>query len=299
MKRLEGKVVMVTGSGRGFGRAMALAYGLEGATVICVARTISELNGTRDLIHSSGGDAAVLRVDLAVPGEIESLRQAVVERFGGLDVLVNNAATSLWKTFDEITLEDWDRTLGVNLRAPFLLVKAFKDSIMARGGGSIINITSRSAETGFVAEVGYCPSKYGLEGLTQCLALELRLLGIAVNSLNVSAPEGRRLKPTELTLREAADMPEEVRSRIASEEEMVEAFTNAWVFLALQKGGGVTGQRLSTKSLAEELDREGWEAVEERLRSRLTKAVYQPYDFPRKVRYQTTDGGWNELIFAP
>ena len=299
MRRLEGKVVMVTGSGRGFGRSMALAYGLEGARVVCLARTVSELEGTRDLIHSSGGDAEVLRVDLTVPDEIDSLGEAVEEGFGGLDVLVNNAATSPWKTLDETTLEDWDRALGVNLRAPFLLAKAFKGSMADRGGGSIINVTSRSAEMGFVAEVGYCPSKYGLEGLTQCLALELRPLGIAVNSLNVSAPEGRRLKPTELTLREAAEMPAEEMSRIASEEEMVAAFTDAWTFLALQRGSGVTGQRLSTKGLAEELGRYGWEAVEERLKGRLTKAVYQPYDFPRKVRYQTPGGGWAELVYEP
>lgn len=276
---------------------MALAYGLEGAKVVCVARTVSELEGTRDLIHSSGGDAEVLRVDLAVSDEIDSLREAVEEGFGGLDVLVNNAATSPWKTLDETTLEDWNRTLDVNLRAPFLLAKAFKDSMADRGGGSIINVTSRSAELGFVAEVGYCPSKYGLEGLTQCFALELRPLDIAVNSLNVSAPEGKRLKPTELTLREAAEMSEEERSGIASEVEMVEAFTNAWVFLALQRGSGVTGQRLSTRGLAEELDRDGWEAVEERLKGKLTMAVYQPYDFPRKVRYQTPEGDWDELIF--
>ncbi len=297
MRRLEGKVALVTGSGRGFGRSIALAYGLEGAKVVCVARTVSELEGTRDLILSSGGDAEVLRVDLAVPDEIDSLREVVEEGFGGLDVLVNNAATSPWKILDEMTVEDWDRTLWVNLRAPFLLAKAFKGSMTDRGGGSIINVTSRSAEMGFVAEVGYCPSKYGLEGLTQCLALELKPLDIAVNSLNVSAPEGKRLKPTELTLREAAEMSEEERSRIASDAEMVEAFTDVWAFLALQKGSGVTGQRLSTRGLAEELDRDGWEAVEERLKGRLTMAVYQTYDFPRKVRYQTPQGGWDELAF--
>jgi gluconate 5-dehydrogenase len=299
MRRLEGKVVMVTGSGRGFGRSMALAYALEGATVVCVARTLSELNGTRDMIRASGGDAVVFRVDLAVPDEIDSLGETVVKQFGGLDVLVNNAATSPWKTLEETTLEDWDRVLGVNLRAPFLLAKAFKDPMATRGGGSIINVTSKSAEIGFVAEIGYCPSKYGLEGLTQCLALELRPVGIAVNSLNVSAPEGRRLKPTELTLQEATRMPEDEWSRIASEEEMVDAFKDAWTFLALQRGDRVTGRRLSTKGLVEDLENYGWEGVEERLRGKLTIAVYQPYDFPRKVRYQTPEGGWDELVFEP
>jgi len=299
MMRLEGKVVMVTGSGRGFGRSMALAYGLEGATVICVARTLSELNGTRDMIRASGGDAMIFVVDLAVPEEIDSLVKEVMERCGGLDVLVNNAATSPWKLMGETSLEDWNRVLGVNLRAPFLLAKAFKDSMATRGGGSIINVTSRSAEVGFVAEIGYCPSKYGLEGLTQCLALELRPLGIAVNSLNVSAPEGRRLKPTELTLREASVMPADERSRFASEEEMMDAFKDAWTFLALQRGDGVSGRRLSTKRLAEDLEKEGWAEVKERLRGKLTKAVYEPYDFPRKVRYQTPEGGWEELVFEP
>jgi NAD(P)-dependent dehydrogenase (short-subunit alcohol dehydrogenase family) len=297
MKRLEGKVVMVTGSGRGFGRSMALAYGLEGATVVCVARTLSELNSTRDMIKESGGKAVVFSVDLAIPKEIDSLGKTVMKRFGGIDVLVNNAATSPWKTLENTTLEDWDRVLGVNLRAPFLLAKAFKAPMTIRGGGSIINITSKSAEIGFVAEIGYCPSKYGLEGLTQCLALELRSLGIAVNSLNVSAPEGKQLKPTELTLREASETPEDEQSKIASEEEMVNAFKDAWTFLALQRGDGVTGLRLSTKGLAQDLEKDGWEDVVERLKGKLTIAVYQPYDFPRKVRYQTPEGGWEELVF--
>jgi NAD(P)-dependent dehydrogenase (short-subunit alcohol dehydrogenase family) len=169
----------------------------------------------------------------------------------------------------------------------------------SRGGGSIINVTSRSAEIGFVAEIGYCPSKFGLEGLTQCLALELKLQGIAVNSLNVSSPEGKRLKPTELTVQEVNNMPQMEQSNFANEEEMVEAFSDAWVFLALQKSGGVTGQRLSTKFLANELEMYGWANVEERLRGKLTQAVYQQYDFPSKVRYQTAEGGWKELVFEP
>ncbi len=297
--KLDGKIVLVTGSGRGFGRSMALAYGREGAMVICVARTLSELIGTRDMIRLSGGEAEVFSIDLAIPEEIDSLKRKVEKKFGGIDVLVNNAATSPWKTLDETTLDDWNRILAVNLRAPFLLVKAFKDIMTSRGGGSIINVTSRSAEIGFIAEIGYCPSKFGLEGLTQCLALELKLHGIAVNSLNVSSPEGKRLKPTELTIQEVNKMPQMEQSNFAGEEDMVEAFSDAWVFLALQKSGGITGQRLSTKFLANELKMYGWENVEERFRGKLTQAVYQQYDFPSKVRYQTAEGGWKELVFEP
>jgi NAD(P)-dependent dehydrogenase (short-subunit alcohol dehydrogenase family) len=296
--RLKGRVVMVTGSGRGFGRSMAIAYGREGASVISVARTISELEGTEDAIRSQGGEVLTVPTDLASAEEILQLRDRVLGAYGRLDVLVNNAATSPWITVEEMTVEDWDWTVAVNLRAPFLLSKAFLEAMKAQGGGSIINVSSKSAEMGFVAEAAYCASKYGLEGLTQCLALEMKPHNVAVNSLNVSAPEGRRLKPTELTLAEAEKMPGEIRESYADDESMVDAFTDAWVFLALQDGDGVTGQRFVTKALAEELERDGWEAVAERSRGKLTKTVYEPYEFPGSVRYQTSDGGWKELKFG-
>ena len=151
---------------------------------------------------------------------------------------------------------------------------------------------------GFVAEVAYCPSKYGLEGLTQRLALELKQLNIAVNSLNVSAPWGTRLKPTELTQDEAEAMPDEVKSHFPGVESMVDAFSEAWGFLAMQDGRGVTGQRLSTKDLAEKLSRNSWEEVQRMHRGKLTRAVYTPYVFPETVRYQTPGGGWKEFDFS-
>jgi NAD(P)-dependent dehydrogenase (short-subunit alcohol dehydrogenase family) len=214
-----------------------------------------------------------------------------------LDVLVNNAATSPWLTLEETTLRHWDRVMSVNLRAPFALTKAFLPSMKERGGGSVINISSKSAEVGFVAESAYCPSKYGLEGLTQCLALELRPHNIAVNSLNVSAPEGLRLKPTEMTLRQAQDMPEEATRLHADDASMVECFGDAWTFLAIQRGDGVTGQRLSTRDLAETLRSGGEQAAYDRWRGKLMQAVYTPFDWPYRVRFQTPDGGWKELIY--
>ena len=297
MRRLEGKVILVTGSGRGFGRSVAVAYAMEGAKVVSVARTISELDHTANVIHARGGEVLTVPADLSRVEEIYRLRDEVLKTYDRLDVLFNNAATSPWKTIDEMTVEDWDRTIAVNLRAPFLLTKAFLETMKSQGGGSIVNVTSASAERGFVAELAYCPSKYGLEGLTQCLALELRPLNIAVNSLNVAAPPGKSLKPTELTDAKAREMPAEIRSRYAGVDSMVEAFRDAWVFVALQDASGVTGQRLSTRRLAEELKRDGWDEVTERYRGKLTKAVYEQYDFPKRVRYQTPDGGWKELRF--
>jgi NAD(P)-dependent dehydrogenase (short-subunit alcohol dehydrogenase family) len=244
-----------------------------------------------------GGEALAISMDLSKEDDIYKLRDQVLDKYGRLDILVNNAATSLWKTVESMSVAEWDFTLAVNLRAPYILTKAFLDNMKKQGSGNIINVTSRSAEIGFVAEIGYCPSKFGIEGLTQALALELKQYNIAVNSLNVGAPEGRRLKPTELTLKEAEEMPEDVKSRYATDEELVEAFTDAWTFLAMQDGYGVSGQRLGTKQIAEYLSRYGWEAATANWSKKLTQAVYTTYDWPKSVRYQTPEGGIKELKF--
>ena len=297
LKRLGGKVILVTGSGRGFGRGMAYSYALEGAKVIAVARTSRELETLKKAVESKGGECTISATDLSKFEEVTKLKDFVEKRYGRLDVLVNNAATSPWKLFEDTTIEEWDKTISVNLRAPFALSKLFLPMMKKQGRGSIINVTSASAQIGFIAEIGYCPSKFGLEGLTQCLAMELHPYNIAVNSLNVAAPEGKRLKPTELTLDEASKMPEELRVLYADDESMANAFSEAWSFLALQDTHGVTGQRLGTKQLAEYLKANGWEAAVATWSGKLTKVVYVTYDIPEKVRYQTPEGGIKEFYF--
>ncbi|MGD0804720.1 MAG: SDR family oxidoreductase [Candidatus Bathyarchaeia archaeon] len=297
LNRLEGKVVLVTGSGRGFGRGMAYAYAREGANVAVAARTVNELTSLKESIEKKGGECLITPTDLSKVDDLNRLRDTIENKFGRLDVLVNNAATSPWKLFEETSVEEWDKTISVNLRAPFILSKLFLPMMKKQGKGSIINVSSASAQIGFVAEVGYCPSKFGLEGLTQCLAMELYPYNIAVNSLNVAAPEGKRLKPTELTLSEASMMPEEVRKMYADDESMADAFSEAWAFMALQNAHDVTGQRLGTKQLADFLRMNGWDAAVATWRAKLTKAVYVTYDLPEKVRYQTPEGGIKELFF--
>lgn len=294
--RLKGKTVLVTGSGRGFGQSMAVAYAAEGAHVISTARTTSELENTENLILFIGGVVSTVPCDLA---NLSSIRGLVdfIEAKGGVDVLVNNAATSPWKLLGDMSVEDWDMTLAVNLRAPFLLSKLLHKGIESRGGGSIINISSGSARKGFVAESAYCPSKFGLEGLTQCLALELKNHNIAVNSLNVGAPPSYRLKPTELSEKEALRVPEEIRARYAPVDLMVQHFSNAWVFLALQKADGITGQRFSSRELGETLLALGEEELFNRYQGKLLEAEYHIVDFPETMRYQTPEGGWNEIKF--
>ena len=297
MNRLNEKVILVTGSGRGFGRGIAYSYALQGAKVVSVSRTVKELKDLENEASKKGGEILTIPTDLSKEDAIYSLRDKVLETYGRLDAIVNNAATSPWKLFDDMSLELWDRTIAVNLRAPFVLSKAFLETMKNQGYGSIVNVTSGSSNRGFVAETAYCPSKYGIEGLTQCLALELQPLNIAVNSLGVGAPPGQRLKPTELTLEEARNMPVEIREKYADDESMAEYFGEAWAFLALQDAHGVTGQRLGSRELADYLRRNGWEAAKANWRRKLTKAVYVSYDFPKSARYQTPEGGWKELHF--
>jgi len=297
MNRLNEKVILVTGSGRGFGRGIAYSYALQGAKVVSVSRTVKELKDLENEASKKGGEILTIPTDLSKEDAIYSLRDKVLETYGRLDAIVNNAATSPWKLFDDMSLELWDRTIAVNLRAPFVLSKAFLETMKNQGYGSIVNVTSGSSNRGFVAETAYCPSKYGIEGLTQCLALELQPLNIAVNSLGVGAPPGQRLKPTELTLEEARNMPVEIREKYADDESMAEYFGEAWAFLALQDAHGVTGQRLGSRELADYLRRNGWEAAKANWRRKLTKAVYVSYDFPKSARYQTPEGGWKELLF--
>ena len=119
MKRLEDKVILVTGSGRGFGRAMAYAYALEGAKVVTVSRTVSELKSLENAIQAKDGEVLTLPTDLTDIDSIYRMKEEVLDTYGRLDTLVNNAATSPWNTIEETSLQSWEHTFAVNLTAPF------------------------------------------------------------------------------------------------------------------------------------------------------------------------------------
>ena len=287
MKTLEGKVVLVTGAGRGFGKYITLAFGRMGAEVIAAARSTNELEAIKKSIEAKDGKCTIVPTDLVKLEDMTHLRDLVEKNYGKLDTLVNAAADNLWKEFEDVTIEEWDKSISINLRAPFILTKLFLPMMKKQGKGSIINISSGSAQVGFVAEIAYCPSKYGLEGMTQCLAMELYQYNIAVNSSGVGAPDGKILKPSKITPSEEREIPIEIRSTYADDESMVNAFSEAWSFLALQDAHGVTGQRFALRQLAEYLKVNGWEAAVANWKNKLTKAVYVSYDLPEKVRYDT------------
>jgi len=248
---LKDKVVLVTGGGRGIGRSVVVAYAEQGAKVITVARTTRDLEKTKEQVAKVGGSVLAIPMDISDDGQIAKLRDRILSEYGRLDVLVNNAAVMLLKLVDDMTIEDWDQTLNVNVRAPFMLVKAFWESMKTAGGGSIINVSSYASVSGWKQELHYCASKWGLDGFTRALAVEGYPYNIAVNSLFCGA---FKFKKTSWTDEHFASLPVEYRARFTDSR----LITPAFIYLAMQNAKGVTGRRLKADALTSRLQKEGW-----------------------------------------
>jgi NAD(P)-dependent dehydrogenase (short-subunit alcohol dehydrogenase family) len=188
MGKLDGKVALVTGGNRGIGRAIARGLAREGAAVVLAARDAARLDQAAAEIVERG-EAARDRV-LAVPADVtdeaqvEALFARSMERFGRLDVLVNNAGAFDGGPLDELSLETWEHVIAVNLRGPFLCTRAAMRIMKGQGGGRILNIGSISAQRVRPHSAPYSTSKHGLWGLTQAAALEGREHGIICSCLH-------------------------------------------------------------------------------------------------------------------
>jgi len=186
MPRLKDRVALVTGSGRGIGRAIALAFGREGARVAVTARTAAELESVAEAVRAAGGQALAVTADLAEPDAPAQLLRQVAGHFGPVEVLVNNAGVgSSASPRPVVEFEDafWDLTLRVNLTVPYLLSKGVLSDMLARRRGRIINIASVNSKVASLHGAAYAASKHGLLGLTRTLALEVAADGITVNAI--------------------------------------------------------------------------------------------------------------------
>ncbi len=173
----------MTGAGRGLGASVAELFAREGARVVVSDIDATSAHGTARRIVDAGGEAVGLHADVTSAADAERLTQVAVERFGGLDVLVNNAGIASAGTVCEVTPEEWDRVLAINLKGSYLCSRYAIAHMARSGGGSIVCIASASGVIGQQAQVAYNVSKHGVIGLVRCMALDHAADGIRVNAV--------------------------------------------------------------------------------------------------------------------
>ena len=240
--RLKGKVAVITGSSRGVGRAVALAYGKEGASVVvnyCSNEDAAgEVVGT---IGEMGGRAVPFRADVAKPAEAEALVQKAIEEFGGLDILVNNAGLSRPAMLLKMSEDEWDQVVDVHLKGAFFCTQSAASHMTQQKRGKIINVTSVAGIVGTVGQINYSAAKGGLISFTKSAARELARYHICVNaiSLGIVATDMTEKIRTDEKLREIY-MNRILLRRFAEPDDISPAF----VFLGSDESSYITGQLL-------------------------------------------------------
>jgi 3-oxoacyl-[acyl-carrier protein] reductase len=177
---LQGKVAIVTGAGRGIGKAVSLSLAQAGCRVVLAARTRQQIEAVQEEIRAKGGHALAVPTDLTLDDDIERLVETSQTNCGMVDILINNAGWGKRAPVASANVTDWDRTFRLNLRAPMMLAKALLPNMIARREGAVINIGSVSGKSGEANGAAYSASKFGLIGFTQSLYEEVREHGIKV-----------------------------------------------------------------------------------------------------------------------
>jgi 3-oxoacyl-[acyl-carrier protein] reductase len=180
LSSIEGKVAIVTGAGRGIGKAISVSLAKAGCRIVLAARTHEQIEAVQKEILSKGGDALAIPTDLTVDEDIQRLVEESQAKWGAVDILINNAGWGKRAPVVGASLTDWDQTFRLNLRAPMVLAKALLPNMIAKREGAVINIGSVSGKTGEANGAAYSASKFGLIGFTQSLFEEVREHGIKV-----------------------------------------------------------------------------------------------------------------------
>jgi 3-oxoacyl-[acyl-carrier protein] reductase len=239
MFNLKDRVALVTGASQGIGRATSLALAQAGARVIAAARNAEKLAGVVQEIHAAGGEALAVQMDVASADQIKAGFRQGLERFGRLDILVNNAAVTRDGLAVRMKAEDWDLVLRTNLTGAHLCIQQALAAMLRQRWGRIINVTSVVAETGNAGQANYVAAKAGLIGLTRAIATEVASRSITVNAIApgfiVSPMTGPLSQEVKDKLLERIPL-----GRMGQDAEVAAAV----VFLASDEAGYITGHVL-------------------------------------------------------
>lgn len=239
MARLNGRVAIVTGAAQGLGRAFAARLAADGAHVV-----VADRNGPRAASVAAEVDGYSVEVDVADEASVAALTSAVIDRYGGIDILVNNASlfsTLQMRPFEEIPVQEWDRVMAVNVRGTFLCTRAVTPAMRAAGYGKVVNISSATVWIGRPHYLHYVTSKMAVIGMTRALATELGPDNITVNAVTPGA--------TETEIPRATVTPQQVRQIIAGQaikrREVPGDLVGVVSFLCSPDSDFMTGQTLN------------------------------------------------------
>ena len=252
---LRDRVAVVTGAGRGLGRSISVRLAQRGADVVLAARTAGDLEATARLVREEGREAVPVPTDVGDPDQVAELARVVLQRFGRVDVLVNNAGirgptAPLWETDPA----DWEQVVRVNLTAAFLCSRAFVPAMIRAGSGSIVNVGSIATVRARAGRVAYAASKSGLAALTRGLAVEAGEHGVRVNMVSPGVIAGERL---DRVLRDRAAASgtnvEDEKAGLARDTALRRLITgdeiaDVVVFLASDLAAGVTGHDIDVSA---------------------------------------------------
>ena len=239
MFSLKDKVALVTGASQGIGRATSLALAEAGANVAATARTLDKLAVLATEIKEAGGQALAVPMDVSDAGSVKNGFQHVIENFGRIDILVNNAAITRDMLELRMKLEDWEAVLRTNLTGAHLCIQQALSGMIRQRFGRIINIASVVAETGNPGQANYVASKAGLIGLTRAIAVEVASRGITVNAVAPGFIERPMTDP----------LPQELKDKLKSLIPLgrfgsARDVATPIVFLASDEAGYITGHVL-------------------------------------------------------
>ncbi len=240
MGRLEGKAAVVTGGGRGIGRAVCLAFAREGADVVVNFATKEQpAQEVVEMIEKMGRKAVAVKGNVAIKSDAEKIIKTCVDQFGKIDILVNNAGATRPGMLYKMTEEQWAEVIDIHLKGPFLCIQAASKYMMEQKYGKIINVTSAAGISGTKGQINYSSAKGGIIALTKSAARELAGYGITVNVISpgyVSTEMTEKIR-TDPKLREIY-MGRILLGRFAEPEEVAPTF----VFLASDEANYITGQ---------------------------------------------------------